>query len=123
MPPGQKMKMDMEDRLPGIGIGVGDDPESRFRHPPFPSELRRNHVDMADQFPIFLRDVETVHNMFPRNQEEMMRRLGVEILDNNDAIIFKDRLRRYGSGDDLAEYAVIHGEVPRLRLVRSLYRT
>ena len=84
MPSGQKMKMNVENRLPGVGIGIGNDPEPRFRHSPFPRQLRRHHVDMADQFPIILRDVETVHNMFPRNQEEVVRGFGVKILNGDD---------------------------------------
>jgi len=115
MPSGQKMKMDMEDRLPGVGIVIGDDPEARFRHPPLPRQTRRHHVDMADQLPVLRRDVETVDDMLPRDQEEMMRCLWGNILDGDDKVVFIDRLCGNGSGNDLAKYAVLHGEFPRIR--------
>jgi hypothetical protein len=64
---------------------------------------------MADQFPVFLGDVKAVHDMFPRDEEKMMRSLGGDILDDDDEVVFVDCLCGDGSGDDSAKNAAVHG--------------
>ena len=95
--------MDMENRLTGVGIGIGDDPESRLRHPPLLGQLRRHQMDVADQLPILDPELETGVDMFAWNQEEVKGRLGVEILEGDNKVVFIDRLRGDGSVNYLAE--------------------
>ncbi len=109
MPAGQEVKMDMKDRLPGVAVAVGNQTETRFRHPPLPGQLRRHLVDVADQLPVLMSDIQTVNDMLSRNDEKMVRRLGGNVLNDNNKIVFINRFDGNSPADNLAKKTVDHG--------------
>ena len=67
------MKMDMEHRLPGIGICVCYDTKPALGNSALTGNHCGNSMKMADQSIIFRQKVKSVDNMFPGNQQQVQR--------------------------------------------------
>lgn len=53
--------------------------------------------------------------MFPRNDERVHRRLGIDIVERDHHIVLIDERRRNGPRDDFAKEALAHEVVPFLK--------
>jgi len=64
---------------------------------------------MAQQGFVFLRRLVQRLHVFERNHEHMSRRLRIDVLDHDAAIVLMDKLARNVTSDDFAEEAVVIG--------------
>jgi hypothetical protein len=81
------MKMNMKDRLPGIGIGICYDTKAALRNPPLIGEHGGNPVKMPDQSIIIRQKIKGVDNMLPGYQQQVERCGWIHILDSHKLII------------------------------------
>jgi hypothetical protein len=68
------MKMDMENRLPGIGIRVCYEAKAASRNPAFSGNFRGNPVQVPNQGIISRQKIEGGDNMLPGDQKQVKRR-------------------------------------------------
>ena len=108
--------MDMPDNLTSPLIGIIDNTEAIFGKAGIVSDLACNLVDMADQFIIGSRQIQRRTDMLPGYDQEMVGRLGVDILDDDDLIILVNKFSRDFPGYNFTEDAIVrHVLLPLLR--------
>ena len=95
--------MNMENRLPGIGIGVGDDPEAALRHAALTGDGGGNPENMSDQMVIFGQQVKNPDDVFARNQQQMERRCRIDVFNYQQLFILVHHLCRNLSSGNPAE--------------------
>ena len=99
--------MQMKYRLSGAGTNVVHGPVSVF-DAALAANLRRHQIAVADDLGIFRCGILQIHNMPLGNDEHVRRRLGIDIFEGVDLIVFVNLLRGNLTGDDLAEEAIVH---------------
>jgi hypothetical protein len=99
------MKMDMKHGLPGIGICICHEAETALGNPALSGYCCGNSMKMADKSVIFREKSKGIYDMFPRDQQQMQRRSGIQILDDHKLIILIYRFGGYLSGGDPAKNA------------------
>jgi len=85
---------------------IDDHPVSALIEPFFNGNGFGNKEQMSDELAVCYRNTVNIGYMFFRNNENMYRRLGIEVLKGNSMIIFMDDLCGYLFFYDLAEDAV-----------------
>jgi hypothetical protein len=108
MPSCKKVKVDMENRLTGSGIGVVDDPKTFLCHSVFPGKPGSGLEDVTDQSVIFWHESERTDNVFSRHDEKVHGRNRRDVLYGNHQFILIDLLGRDLIPDYFAEDATIH---------------
>lgn len=104
----QEMKVDMEYRLAGIGIAVLHDAEAALVNAALPGNGGSSPENAANQRIIRGGQVKGIHDVLSRDEEEVMRRHGVDILDSDEIIVLIDFLRGDRAIDDFTEDATVH---------------
>src|SRR5215472_5507338 len=72
-------------------------------------DLRRHQVAVANNLGILRHVFLDVDDVLFGNDQNVRRRLGLDVLKSVDAIVFEHLLRRNLAGNDLAEQTVGHG--------------
>src|SRR6516164_9954112 len=91
-------------------------------------DLRRNKVAVADNLGIFRGGFLDVDDVLFGNDQNVRRRLRLDVLKSVDAIVFEHLLGRNLAGNDLAEQTVGHDVAmlakytPVERVVRDTFR-
>src|SRR5262249_7889063 len=75
----------------------------------FPRDLRRHQVAVTDDLRILRSGFLDVDDVLFGNDQDVCRRLRLDVFKSVDAIVFEDLPRRNLSGNDLAEQTVGHG--------------
>ena len=100
------MKVNVKDGLPGVAAVVNDHSISGLIEPELFSEHLCNKEQMADQFPVVRLNAVDVSNMFFRHDQDMCRRLGIDVHERNGMFIFVNIFHGGLFFYDLAEYAL-----------------
>lgn len=96
----------MKDRLSGITAVVDDHSISTVIKTALFSECLCNEKQMPDKLSVHMFDAMDIPYMFFGHDQDMDRRLWVDILECNGVLIFVDQLGGHRLFDDLAEDAV-----------------
>ena len=108
LPTTQQMQMQMENGLARVRAYVVHRAKSVLQLALL-GDLSGDQVGIANNLCVRLGQVIDTDNMFLRDNQHMCRRAGFDVFKGEDLLIFINFLRRYGSGNDLAEEAVSHG--------------
>src|SRR5260370_37796953 len=106
-PSAQQMQVQMENSLASARAHVVDRAVS-ILDVALARDLRGDELAVADELGIFRLGLLQVHNMPLGNDEDMSRRLRVDVLEGKGALVFVDLLAWYFALNDLAEQAVTH---------------
>lgn len=87
---GEQMKMDMKHALPRLVVGVHHQPVTMLGEALLCGELFGGEKQLADQHGIIALQIIDRGDMFARNDQDVGRRLGVEITKGDDIPIFID---------------------------------
>src|ERR671922_413905 len=87
------MVVQVKDALAGIGSGIDDNAKAAFGNTMLARQARRDTEDLADERVVVVFDIENARNMFARNNEDMQRRPGSDVLERNYGIIAIDDAR------------------------------
>jgi hypothetical protein len=101
--------MQMKDSLARIRPNVIDRAETMFKLA-FTRDLCRYKLAVANQFRIGVRCLINAHNMLPGNNQNVRRRLRIDIFKREGFLVFIDFLGWNFARDNLAEEAVSHSE-------------
>src|SRR5215211_3868026 len=106
------MKMEVEDRLTGMGTGIRHDSVSGLGNP-----LHRRHMcadphEMSDEGGIPVRGLLHGWNMLLRYDEDVHGRLRMDILKRDGMLVFMQDCRRNRAVRDFTEQTVAHGLSP-----------
>ncbi len=102
----QQVKMDMPDHLPAGRVAIDNDPETVFSKTEVMGDLAGDLMNMTDQFIICSCQIKNGADMLARNDQEMMRRLRVDVLDDDQTIILENLLAGDLAGNDFTEYTI-----------------
>src|SRR5262249_18698259 len=95
--------------LPGSRVGIEERAVPDVGEAAFFGDERGPADEFADDLIVFSADVVERWNMTLRHDEHMRRRLRVDVVEREHAVVLVDDARRYFSLDDFAEQAVGHG--------------
>jgi len=98
--------MDMKDRLSGITAVVDDHPIATIIEPALFSKRLRNEEQMPDELAVYVFNTVNVLDMLFRHDQNMDRRLRVDILECDSMFVFVDQFGGHLFFDYLAEDAV-----------------
>jgi len=98
--------MNMKDGLTGIAAVVDDQPVATFVKPAFFSERLSDKEQVSDKLPFDLCDTVDVPDMLFGHDQNVRRRLWINVIECDGMLIFVDQLGGYLFFNDLAEYAV-----------------
>ena len=104
--------MDVIDGLSRMGPAVADEAVPAFGDALLSGKLPRDQVDMAYEGGVIVSEVVRAADVLAGNDEDMDRRLGVDILERDDPLVLVDDRTRYLPGYDIAEEAVVHFTLP-----------
>src|SRR6266567_2038486 len=102
------MKVQVEDTLPRIRADVGDKAVAALADAQVARNLCRRREDRCQHWPVFCRQVRHRGDVTPRNEQDVLRRLWVDILKRDDILVLMDNLTRYLTCCNLAEQAVLN---------------
>jgi hypothetical protein len=97
------MKMDVQNRLPGIGIRVRNNPEAAFIKTPLFCQCRSDPEKMPDHQVIFRQQIKRISNVLSRYQQQMKRCSRIDILYRYQMLILIDHPGWNLVSDDPAE--------------------
>ena len=100
--------MNVEDRLASFAIGVEDRPVSALAVPVLLRQRRRSPRHRSDQLVITRREVVQRGDVTSRDDQQMERRLRIDVLDGDYGIVLMDDRGWNRACDNLAEEAVSH---------------
>lgn len=106
--------MKMKNRLATVGPAVGNKAEALVVNTQFAGNLGCGNLQMPGQIPMLGSHIAQAGHMFLWNQQNMDRRLGVNVLEGQHVIIFEYLIARHNTLDNLAENAVAHNRPPRV---------
>jgi hypothetical protein len=107
----------VEDGLAGVGVAVEDGPVATRIVAMVPGNRRRSPHHLTHQRVVFLRQVVQRGDVPPGYDEDVCRRLRVDIFERDQPIVLVHDRRGYLFRHDLAEKAV-HPRTPRDQTVR-----
>jgi len=107
LPTTQQMQVQMENCLPRVRADVVNRAKSVLQLALL-GDFCGDQMGIADNLCIRLGQVIDTGNVFLGDNKDVRRRAGVDVFKGEDLLIFINFLRRYGTGDDLAEEAVSH---------------
>src|SRR6266699_5112171 len=102
------MKVQVEDALPRIRADVGDKAVAALADAQVARNLCRRCEDRCQHWPILSRQVRHRGDVTPRNEQDMLRRLRVDILKRDHILVLIVNLTRYLTCCHLAEQAVLN---------------
>src|SRR6266436_1399030 len=102
------MKVEVEDTLPGVRANIGDEAVATFINAHVVRELRRGHEDPGEHRSVLECQIGHRGNMAAGNDQDVVWRLGIDVLKRYHVFILVDNFTGYLSGCDLAEQAVFH---------------
>jgi len=121
-PPAQQVQVDVVNFLTPVGIAVHDEPIAIFGNPFFFCDPGCNGKDSAQERFVLGRDVVGCGNGLVWNDEDVRRRLGMDVSKGRDKIVLKDDLSRDFSSNDFAENGFFWHGIPLLvECVRSVF--
>ena len=94
MPAAQDVEMEMEYRLAGIASGVRDDPIAGLRQPLLFRHLGTGHQELSQEVGVLIAAVLHRCHMLFGNDERMDRRLRIDIVEGQRAIVLVHDLGR-----------------------------
>ena len=100
--------MDMKDCLAGIAIGVEDRSVAARRQAAFAGDSGRPPHQFADEPVVLGAELVERRDMPFRYDQHVGRRLRVDVVEGDDAIVLVDQRRGNLTPDDFAEQAVGH---------------
>lgn len=100
--------MKMLDGLPRMVSTVGDDAEAISRKPLLCGDLSNDFEHMGNRSGIICIHMSGGWNMLLGNHQDMHGRLGIDIVEGQNAIVFIDLFRGDFSSDDFTKQAVVH---------------
>jgi hypothetical protein len=102
------MQVDVKHRLPRLRVAVEDRPEARTVVPALPGDRRARPHHRADEIIFRRRQIVQRRHVLPRHDQHVHRRLRVDVVEGDQAIVLIDLRRGDLARDDLAEQAA-HG--------------
>ena len=100
----------MEDGLSCFFARIHDEAEAIFFQTGFFRDLLHNKEEVGEVFVVLFVESQNVVDMFFRNDKDMNRCSGLDILECKPVVIFVNFGARDFAGSDLAENAVRHGD-------------
>jgi len=116
---GEHVQVDVEDELVGVRVHVHHRPPALVGEAPLLGQLGRGREQVAHGGCILGCDVVQRRDVLLRDDEEVLRRLGLDVLEGERIGVVVDDLRRDLLLDDLAEQAVGHRVLPFRTAARS----
>lgn len=99
----------MENGLARPGSTVNDYPESILRNTLIPRQLIGRSKNITDKSFVFLLQVEERRYVFARHDQEMNRRLRIDVLKSHNGVILIDNVSFDLAFNDAAKKTVAHG--------------
>ena len=106
--------MQMKDGLPRGLVAVHDDAVAVIRQTFRCRYVACRGIELTDERLVLSGQVIDRRNVFPRNNQNVSWRLGVNVAEGQSSIRLMDDVRRYFSRDNFAEQTVDHFEAPPL---------
>ncbi len=100
----------MPDHLPSPSFHIEEQFVSGFRDLLFVSDLFGLQNEIGNDSLVLLRQVVDASDVFPRDDEEMDRSVGPDVLEDDQRFVLIDDIGRPFAADDLAEDAVLFHE-------------
>lgn len=107
--------MQMVDDLTAFLIDVADQPVALLGDPLFVGKLFGDQHHVGDQRTVIIREIVGRGDLFVGNDEDMGRRLGIDVSEAGDQIVFVDDVSGGVAGNDLGEDGR-HGAAAILRM-------
>lgn len=101
--------MNVEHRLSRAAVAVEHRAIALFTEPAFVREAGRATRHLSDQPIVCGSQIIQRRNVFPWDHQRMQRSLRVDVLNDDETIVFGEKRGRDFAGDNLAEEAVRHG--------------
>lgn len=102
------MQVKVRHRLAGLAIGVDDHPEAAFGNAQLARQARSDQMQVTEQTGILRLRLEQALHMARGDYQHMHRRLGVEVVKGDDAVILIYQVCRQFATGNLAENAFCH---------------
>ena len=104
--------MNVEDGLTGVGVAVEDRAEATVAMSMFGGNRGAAPDHLADEAVVFCRQLVEAGDVPARDHEDVHRRLWIDVLEGDHAVVLVDQRRRDLAAHDLAEKAVGHARPP-----------
>ena len=89
-PPAEQMQMDVKNRLAGVAVGVEDRPKSAGRDAAGLRDQRGASHHLADELVVVGGEIVERRDVPPRHDEDVGRRLRIDVVEGDDALVFED---------------------------------
>ena len=99
-------------------LAVNDQPVARA-DAELPGKLGGDQVKVSKDIPVLLADVRMGSDDFARNDQDMNRRLGIDVAKRQTVIIFVDDVGRNFAVNDLLKDVVLHYGITKRRIHNS----
>ena len=103
--------MKMRDSLSGVRSVIRDDPVAAVMEPVLGGHTRRQRQRVRRDVPIAATDVAQGRDVLSRHDEDMDRRLRVEVVEGDVVLALGDELRSKLAARDAAEDAIGNGRI------------
>ena len=101
----------MENVLPSTSLHIEHQFVARAAASQFFCDLLSPEDQLRNNRPIRLSQIVDASYVLPRNQKDVYRRMGMDVLKGNDRFSLIDQLCRFFTPDNLAENAILLGQV------------
>ena len=93
----------MENRLPGVGPAIDHNSKTVLGNPMLLRQLRRHTKNFANQRVITWLEIQKRGDMLARDDQQMNRRLGTDVLKSHDRIVLVNYISFHFSIDNPAK--------------------
>jgi len=100
--------MDMEHRLTSVAVAVQDRPVPALGVAVLLGQCGRAADHHADKVVVVRSQIVQRRDVLARNDEDMKRRLGIDVLERDKILVLVDELTGDRASDDLTEQAIAH---------------
>ena len=100
--------MQMENRLPAIGICIDDNAIAILGKPLIPCDFGCSRQQTSNSGSIGRRGFVQRSDMFAWNDQNMRRSLWVEVVKRNAHVVLMYQFRRHGAVSDLTKNTIVH---------------
>ncbi|KJU86855.1 hypothetical protein MBAV_000950 [Candidatus Magnetobacterium bavaricum] len=111
-PAADYMQVDVVDALSGLGVAVDDHPKPALIDPPVPGNPPGHLKHVSDECGVLSGHIQDRGDVFPGDDENMHRRLWVEVLKGHRLVVLVHHRRPYLFVRYLTEYT-IHNLPPK----------
>ena len=94
--------------LSSVTVTVKNSPVTALGDSPIGGDLLCREVHFSQNFPIIIRNIIGGGDMLSRNDQNVMRRLGIDVIESENRIIFVDDVTGNLTIRNLTEQTVIH---------------